>query len=89
MEKLEDIIEYFFEDLSEVGQILIFTLGFFLISFILTYPAVEREKTIENNHNEITFYLDGEEVEYENIDLSLYQYTFNEEENKVFLTKKP
>ena len=59
-----------------------------ILSPLAVKRASDKMAKIEENHNEITFYLDGEEVEYENIDLSLYQYTFDEEENKVFLTKK-
>lgn len=43
---------------------------------------------IEENADDYTFYLDGEEVSYDAIDIRQYSISVTEEENKVFLTKK-
>ncbi len=40
------------------------------------------------NDSSITWYLDGEIVDVENIDLNQYKCSFNEDETKVFITKR-
>lgn len=45
-------------------------------------------KAIQENADDWTFFLDGEEVVYENIDINQYNISWNEESHKVFLTKK-
>lgn len=51
----------------------------------------EKELVIENvteNADEYTFFLDGVEINFENIDINMYDVSFNEETKKVFLTRK-
>ncbi len=43
------------------------------------------QEAIENNY---TFYLDGNEINVENIDINQYQITIDNEKEKVFLTHK-
>ena len=38
------------------------------------------------NTENITFYLDGEMVDSENIDLNLYKWIYSEEEQKVYIS---
>lgn len=40
------------------------------------------------NDSSITWYLDGEIIDVENIDLNQYECSFNEDETKVFITKR-
>lgn len=50
------------------------------------YQAMLTE--IEENAESISFYLDGVEVEYDHIDIAQYDVSYDEENGKVFLTKK-
>jgi len=43
---------------------------------------------IETNAEEFSFYLDGVEVEYDNISLEQYDMDYDLDSKKVFLTKK-
>lgn len=48
----------------------------------------EMVKEIEENATNLTFYLDGEEVLFDNIDIRQYQISYDTTSNKVFLTQK-
>jgi len=43
--------------------------------------------TISQNADQLSFYVDGIEVEYENINMDYYEITYEKETGKVFLTK--
>lgn len=48
----------------------------------------EMIKKIEENAANLTFYLDGEEVLFDNIDIRQYQVSYDTTSNKVFLAQK-
>lgn len=83
----------------EIVGIKILFAGFFCFCiFLLSIPASkisdgmkEHEamiSTIEENADDWTFYLDGEEVSFDNINIRQYQVSYEVETRKVFLTKK-
>lgn len=45
-------------------------------------------KNIQENADDWIFFLDGEEVVYDNIDINQYNISCDEEKHKVFLTRK-
>ena len=56
--------------------------------FIVRHLENKSVESLIENRSDWTYYLDGEEISYENIDISNYNVSFNEEEQKVFLTRK-
>lgn len=57
----------------------------FLAAYFTTGNTLEE---IEKNADNLTFYLDGVEVLYENIDINMYNFSYEKDSNKVFLTHK-
>lgn len=51
----------------------------------LNSKSAEQIEQLKTN-KEYTFYIDGAEVDCNNIDISLYNYTIDKEQKKVFLT---
>ena len=57
----------------------------------MTKIQIEHDKImneIHTNADNLDFYIDGTEVNYNNIDLNQYKISYNSEEAKVFLTQK-
>lgn len=50
--------------------------------------ANEKMQMVKESPEEYSFYLDGEDVEYDKIDLDQYKITYDLESKKVFLTRK-
>lgn len=79
--------------LSVIILLVSFLLCIVPILFMLAKEIITENKQlleinkIEENHEKLTFYLDGKEVDFDKIDINLYQISYDMESGKVFLTK--
>ena len=60
-----------------------------LIAQITNEQEVQKTVSeIKENTKDWTYFLDGQEVSFENIDLDQYNISYDKGKNKVFLSKK-
>lgn len=79
------------EESTKNRILLTVVLGIMILCTVIVFDRHISEKILTRmikNHPNIEFYLDGSLVEYANIDLKFYNFTYDEEKEKVYLTKK-
>lgn len=71
---------------------IVFSLGFLINVSKNSEAEFEKEQYIysdlKNKRENYTYYLDGQEVDSDKIDLTLYNYRYNDEEECVYITHK-
>lgn len=78
-----------FSDKEIISLILILFGSISFVCYDLLSQADKYEEminTIEENHNDLNFYLDGNEVSFDSIDIRQYQVSYDATANKVYLT---